>query len=849
MKRFFTIILAVLLSAVSFDASAVRAYPYPIKVTQPDGSVITVQLHGDESNHWITADGQLVEMSADGFYRKVVGNPSGSHATDFSLKKYAPQKASSNMTTGEKHFLVILVNFSDLSFTNSQEAFYNLLNQASYSANKGTGSVRDYFTDNSNGDFTPVFDVVGPVTVSQKYSYYGANRNGDDAHAALAFWEACKEADAQVNFANYDLDSDGIVDNVFFYYAGHNEAEGGGSNLIWPHSSDMAAQKRYYDTQIGSIEFDGKTLGRYACTSELKGSSGKTMCGIGTFCHEFSHVLGLPDFYDTDYETNGEAYGMGWFSLMCSGNYNNDGRTPPALTAVERNMLGWMKEITEWTEPGVKTVPDIMDNEAFMTGTRNSGEYFVYETRGGSVWDSYINGTGVHGLLIYHVDRSSNRISGQTAASLWSSGKINAYGSHPCCQIEPSSGSFVESPDKITYPGYTNVTAFNANSPSPMIDWSGNQTDRQITDIKYSDGVVTLTYGIASGKTVSGTVKDKEGNPIVGATVVLTPVTSSKVVSHKEFNGLSVRSVEFNKAPSSGSYSATITSDGTFSFDLSSDSAVDFTMTASCRGYFDYVSPIRIVVGELEKNIVLTKIEALDEEMEFEKFNWGITSAYSFGLPVVASAKYTPDDLAGAAGSKMTYIGYYLNVEEFNEARVVVDFGDETVLDIPVTEFVPGEYSYEDISAYNLTIPADKDVYVGVYVDCDSTEYPYAYNSNMAGKNGFFVRLPKDHNWVDYSADGSLAVSFVVEPTHDIAYMYGFNGIDNPGEGHYAAGTTFKLKLVESAMTPDSVEWFFDGKSVEGTSVNLTSGEHTVKAVLHFTSGQVETIEQILVAE
>lgn len=846
MKRIFATILSALLFAVSFNASATVAYPYPIKVTQPDGSVITIQLHGDEYCHWITCDGQMVEKGEDGYFRKV---SSGYAPFNFELAraKNAPQKISGKITNGRNHFLVVLVNFSDLKFSVSDpnEAFSAMLNGENYTTNGATGSAAKYFSDNSASAFQPTFDVVGPVTVSKGYSYYGAStRTANDAHASLAFYEAVRELDATVDFSQYDIDGDGLVDNIFFYFAGHNEAEGASSDHIWPHQTDF----RGMNEPGTNLSVDGKTLSRYACSSELKGYSGKNMSGIGTFCHEFSHVLGLLDFYDTDYETNGEAYGMGPFSLMSNGNYNNNGNTPPALTGIERNTLGWMKEITEWTEPGEKTVPDIMDNQAFMTGTYNDGEFFVYESRGGNVWDSYI-GSGVKGLLIYHVDRSSGTVDGKSISSLWSSNKINAYGSHPCCQIEPSSGKFVLSPDRITYPGAGKVTSFDENSPSPMVDWSGSQTGRAISNIVYSGDKVSLTVGVASGKTVSGTVMDKDGNPVVGATVVLSPVTASKFAVRKEFNGVAVRSLSFDKAPASGSYDAVISSDGTFSFDLSSEEAVDFTLTVTCHGYVDYVNMFRLVVGELEKDVVLRKIEVLDEEIEFEKFDWEATSAYGFGLSVVSAAKYTADELEDVVGSKITYVGFALAEDGFNETRVIVDFGDETVLDIPVTGFTAGEYSYVDISEYNLTVPADKDIYVGLYVDCDEESAPFLVNENMPDMNGLFVRLREDHDWIDFSADASLTVSFVVEPTHNIAYMYGFNGIANPGEGHYAAGTTFELKLVESNMVPSSVEWSFDGKAVKGTTVKLTAGEHTARAVLHFATGQTETIEQTIVAE
>ncbi|MCQ2188109.1 MAG: M6 family metalloprotease domain-containing protein [Bacteroidales bacterium] len=851
MKRIVTLIFAALLSAVSFNATATIAYPYPVKVTQPDGSVITLQIHGDEFHHWITSEGKVMELNADGFYRPATGHAAlqSLSTSRMTRENAAPQAVSSAINRGENlHFLVVLVQFDDLKFTvdSPNEAFSELLNGADYKANGGTGSVKEYFVENSNNVFKPVFDVVGPVTVSERYSYYGSNADGDDAHAALAFWEACQRIKDDVNFEDYDLDNNGVVDNIFFYYAGHNEAELAGADYIWPHKWDFSTAKRA-DTSIGNLSIDGKTLGTYACTSELKGKSGTVMCGIGTFCHEFSHVLGLPDFYDTDYESNGSAaYAMGPFSLMSEGNYNNDGRTPPALTAVEREILGWMAEIPEWTQAGVKTVPDIMSNQAFKTGTNIDGEYFVYETRGGSDWDAPL---GAKGLLIYHVDRSSNRVSGlTTAASLWNSGKINAYGAHPCCQPMPACGSF-KSTGRIVYPGADNVTAFNVGSPSPMVDWSGNQTGRSVTDIRYANDEVTLTFGLETGKTVSGTVKDENGKPVIGASVVLAPVTSSKAMVKTSGLGMQMSSVEFAKAPSGDDYIATIGSDGTFSFDLSGNTAVEYTLTVSCHGYMDYASSFRLTVGTIERDIVLHKIEVLSEVTEYQKFDWKSTSGYRFTQPVVVAARYTTEELTGAIGSKITSVGFALSAQTYNEIRIVVDFGDETVLDIPVTKYTPNKYQREDVSAYDLVVPSDKDVYIGVHIDTDETGYPYLFNSEAADRDGLYYRLLHSHAWTDLSDEGSLTVSFVVEPQYTQPYAYGFNGIANPKAGKYAAGDSFEFRIVESAMVPDSVDWFYDGAAVKGSTMKVTAGEHVVKAVLHFSSGRTETIEQIIIGE
>lgn len=137
-------------------------------------------------------------------------------------------------------------------------------------------------------------------------------------------------------------------------------------------------------------------------------------------------------------------------------------------------------------------------------------------------------------------------------------------------------------------------------------------------------------------------------------------------------------------------------------------------------------------------------------------------------------------------------------------------------------------------------------MYVGIYVDAGDDDYPFLYNSTATNNNGFYVRSLNYHNWRDFSYEGSLAISFIVKHVFSQAYLYGYNGIANPKDGLYKAGETFKLELVESVNNPESVEWFFDGNSAKGSSVTVTEGDHVVKAVLHFSSGRTETIEQII---
>ncbi len=500
-------------------ASAVPARRGFVEYTQPDGTVISLMKHGDEFGHWLTdAFGTLVEKDSRGYWTPVTEG-SRLSAVKFAAKarraaKSRARRASGHVAVGQKHFLVILVQFSDLSFSSAtaNADFEALLNEPGYSVNGGTGSARDFYYDNSHGYFEPVFDVYGPVTVSNTKAYYGGNDSeGNDKNPEQAVIDGCKALDSQIDFSRYDNDGDGEVDLVFMYYAGYGEADSSDDDSIWPHQWELSAANK-------SLQLDGKRVDRYACTNEVEGYglySGK-MCGIGTACHEFGHAMGLPDFYDTDYADNGFAAAMFSFSTMDGGAYNNNGRTPPYFTVEERILLGWIDDdsLLEFASSCSVTLPSVNENIAYKTPTDQDGEYFVYECRNSQGWDKYLP---AHGLIVTHIDKSSRRVSlgsGQsvTAASLWNDweayNSINLNGSHPCCYVVPAAaqsnlkyGYEYDSGDyyfddsyspKIPFPGSSTVTSYTAKS------WNGVDSDITLSNIKYSGDVVSFSVSVPS---------------------------------------------------------------------------------------------------------------------------------------------------------------------------------------------------------------------------------------------------------------------------------------------------------------------------------------------------------------
>ncbi len=522
------------------EVSAIRAYPRPVTVRQPDGTTITVRIFGDESFHYVTSvDGYMLAKDKEGFFCYVNYNASTGRKSVTSLRAHdvarrtdaekkqmkslepasainaailsekpitvkapkqilgknvlLPQKAVRNgkMNGNESKYLVILVNFQDSVFHYGKEDFDTWLNEPGYSTNGGTGSVKDYYRDNSMGAFVPDFHVVGPYTLSHELAYYGGNDDNDeDRNPREMVSEACRLAKADnpdLNFSQFDNDGDGYMDNCYIIYAGYSEASTANDNDIWPHSWTMG------DEQFG---IDGITINNYSCSAELVGAPGSyskpAMDGIGTFTHEFGHILGLKDMYDTDSYTNGYGVDPGDYSLYASGSYNNDSRTPPYLMAFERMQLGWASEgtdITELKDAEDVTLEGLSTNKARYINAqpgRAAGtgyEWFGLENRQKTGWDKYIP---AHGLLIYHYDYTS-----EMQKLYWDVNGPNNNAKHRCLYIKAADGiDDANTRSGDTYPGTSANTAFTDTTTPNSLNWNGDPVGVPVTSITEKDGVI-----------------------------------------------------------------------------------------------------------------------------------------------------------------------------------------------------------------------------------------------------------------------------------------------------------------------------------------------------------------------
>lgn len=528
-KYFFILLLCFLLCHAE-NALAIKANPNPVTVEQPDGTKITVRLHGDERFHYVTTvDGYLIRRDKDGFFNYV--NTTGTDAFkslskqrvhNFDKREQGEMQFVSTLTpiaklkdsffstakgikkapaqlldrsvvnpvrtltaeVPESEYLVILVSFKDKSFSFQNSDFDKWLNEKNYSVDGGTGSVKDYYRDNSMGKFVPNFTVAGPYTLKYGQTYYAGNDKdtGEDTNPRAMIVEACQMAKAdhpELDFSRFDNDGDGYMDNVNVVYAGYSEASTGDGDDMWPHSWTLSDE---------SIRIDGITVNNYSCSAELVGASGTKMDGIGTFTHEFGHILGLKDMYDTDQYLNGYGIDPGGYSLFASGSYNNDSRTPPCLMAFERMQMGWCEPV-ELKEPEDVALPSIATNVARYINAqpgRAAGtghEWFILENRQNVGWDAYLP---AHGLLIYHYDYTQEMVE-----QYWSVNEPNNNATHRCMYIKAADGiDDTNSRNGDTYPGRSGNTEFTDTSVPDALNWNREPTHMPVTNINEKEGVI-----------------------------------------------------------------------------------------------------------------------------------------------------------------------------------------------------------------------------------------------------------------------------------------------------------------------------------------------------------------------
>ena len=569
---------------------AVPAYPGWQTKTASDGSTVEVRLVGDEfCSYWESKDGKLMMEQADGLFvksdkplptkeefraRRTRARELRQMTPEIAPKgKRAPQGVGSRMLAPRG--VVILVNFADSAMKedHTNAVFDNWCNaqegECTTNAYKEHlyGSAGQYFADQSNGAYRPHFDVIGPVTIPHELAYYGEQDFGEDGvydtdddgmhdmYMADFVIDAVLAAEEWgCDFSQYDADNDGWVDFVYFIYAGKGQAAGGGPETIWPHNSSLIPMLYYQLTHGESgyyyntwedkniMVLDGKYINNYACSAELdyRGDLG----GIGTMCHEFGHVMGLADYYDTMYGENYETgVTPGNWNIMDGGCYNGGGHCPPNYAAWDKFFFGWVDPVNlgnnaancELHANGTAeyNVYQVNTSGKKQTVTTNQLNYYL-ENRQKIGWDEYLPG---HGLCVWRVDYKHQ---------IWNNNAPNNEAGNPRYTVAQISDSWeaIEGKDVTEVEETDGVVTFKymgGTDPldSTWINWQYYDNGKAIGNIGTQDGSI-FYWGIMLP------ANNQEHNALTKVAIYERPDNNTQPITIDVYEGYSTTDADGN---------------------------------------------------------------------------------------------------------------------------------------------------------------------------------------------------------------------------------------------------------------------------------------------------------------
>ncbi|MBP1645411.1 MAG: family metalloprotease domain protein [Bacteroidetes bacterium] len=543
MKKAFTQLLFIAILLISQISMAVPAYKGLVQLSQPNGTEVSAYLLGDERISWVESEDNYTLMyNKQGYLEYAIKDQAGDILPSGIIAKNQNERSMADvnflstiqkklrysqsqidlmlqmtemldnrksqgvegLTVGIRKLLVILVGYSDFSFTYTRQDFENLFNQIGYTANQSTGSVRDYFATNSYGKLDLQCTVVGPFILPQTRAFYGAETaTQNDVNAKQMIIDGCYAADSIIDFSVFDNDANLIVDGIHVVYAGKGQHNGGGANAIWAHRSKLNP----------ALVLDGVRIIDYSCASEK--NSYNTISGVGVHIHEFGHVLGLLDYYDTDYNVNGISKTFSSFEVMDEGAYNNNEKTPPLYNAYSKVFLGWASPfiIDSTMLMDVTSIPSSDSGLVYRINTPKEGEYFLFENLSFLGWNGYLHssirnyrdwlGGGNSAMMAIHVDESASGLG-------WGDNCLNCYSSRNSVRLMSANGQYIGSEyggtswsysemANMIFPGNSAVTSITDETTTNLKSWDNLNSKVSLTEITKIANSNNISFKVNGG--------------------------------------------------------------------------------------------------------------------------------------------------------------------------------------------------------------------------------------------------------------------------------------------------------------------------------------------------------------
>jgi M6 family metalloprotease-like protein len=676
-KHYLFILTLGLLSLLARDVFAVTAVPWPVEKTQPDGTVISVYLRGDEQVHWMeSTDGYTLMYDNQKYvvYAKQDANgnmvPSNIRYGGVGAQSSSPkglryskdqvealkqiweitsgsdgQRSSGQQkagaTTGPRKALCVLVGFSNRAFGTAVGDYENLFNQENFYPSNGSvkGSVRDFFRENSYGQLDFTVTVVGPYTAPNPTTYYAKDENYQEFATFAA-----NAADADVDFN--DFTDTGVLETFHILFAGYGDEAIGNDLQIWSHKWQLYTP----------IYRDGVRISVYSCSPELRGSNGTNITYIGVVCHELSHVFGSPDYYDVDYSG---FPGTGNWDLMAGGSWNDGGRQPAHINMFQKMLYGWVDPIALTTQTTITDMPESSLNPvAYTIKANDNGELYILDNRQPTGFDASLPGKG---LLIWHVHPAALGGSGSNDGHPQQLYPVMAASMTAIPNSDPASYGSIDGPG-TPFPGTSGNTSFTGTTTPAMFTWTGLQpVAKPVTEItEAANGTISFKFLDGPTDPVTNFEATVTGNDV---RLDWTPPTRDDIKGYKIFR------------------------DGTLQFSTSDKDKVTYTQIGVPKGNYEYCVSVVYEVTESEKTCIpvavttgsediylpVSDLQATAEINEVE-LSWtapftggwiglagdNMYDAYTWGAPrdIFAGPLWNPSDLKGLNGYEITKVKF-----------------------------------------------------------------------------------------------------------------------------------------------------------------------------------------------